>query len=562
MLSVTNKLGRFIAAISVVLLTVLPAFAADAPVKLESDNFRIESFFFGNTGTIVSLSAAIPPVITSGPTTQNIQEESVQIVWTTDKNATSSVFIGLAPGNYTNQIGNPNTVMTQNHSVTLNSLTRGTEYFYKVRSQDIDGNAVESAEGSFTTDPGDIQPPVITAGPFISIDSASLVTISWETDEPASSLVQYGVNSVDEITIGRADERTLFHQVRVSGLTPQQSYVWRVRSVDNAGNAAVSAIQTISTPNSPFISGFNVTDITLTSAVVQWNTSTASTTIVEYGTSSASYTTRLVDENIATNHTVRLSNLQSGTTYFLRVAGVDQAGNLLQSDEKVFATVVIPRITNLRVEDVTDISATVLWTSSSPIDELVRYEISDHPNAEFIGRRFSAGTDQMVVEHRLELSDLESSSEYVLSVLGKDIFGNQASSDTIRFNTQVDSKAPEILNIRSDTTVDLGSRQTVQVLVSFELSELGKAIIEYGPGANQPYDKKVETDIAYSRAKFMVIPGLQPGQSYHFRIVATDRAGNVAVSPDYLVLAPRQPLSLLDLIFGQIRENFGWLQNL
>src|SRR5690606_25560195 len=130
-----------------------------------------------------------------------------------------------------------------------------------------------------TTDPGDIQPPVITAGPFISIDSASLVTISWETDEPASSLVQYGVNSVDEITIGRADERTLFHQVRVSGLTPQQSYVWRVRSVDNAGNAAVSAIQTISTPNSPFISGFNVTDITLTSAVVQWNTSTASTTI-------------------------------------------------------------------------------------------------------------------------------------------------------------------------------------------------------------------------------------------------------------------------------------------
>ena len=60
----------------------------------------------------------------------------------------------------------------------------------------------------------------------------------------------------------------------------------------------------------------------------------------------------------------------------------------------------------------------------------------------------------------------------------------------------------------------------------------------------------------------MVIPGLEPGQSYHYRIVAQDRVGNQSTSSDYLVLAPSQPVSLLDLIFSQIRINFGWLSQL
>lgn len=562
---VTNNVRRSCALMLVigVLWAGLPvARATDAPVKIESDNFGIESFFFGSTGVVFSFSASIPPVITSGPTVSAITEFTANVSWTTDKSASSAVYIGTTSGTYTNQIGNPNNVLTFNHSVTLNGLNRGTTYYYKVRSVDIDGNAVESAEGSFQTDPGDITAPVITLGPLISIDSASLVTISWETDEPASSLVEYGVNGVTENTVGRPDERTLFHQVKIAGLTPSQSYVWRVRSSDADGNTVTSDTQELATPNSPFISGFTITDITLTSAVVQWNTSTASSTIVEYGTSSADYTTRIVDENIATSHTVRLTELESGTIYYLRVSGLDPAGNLLQSDEKVFATIVVPVITELTISEITENSALVTWKSSSPIDELVRYEIKNHPDPDQVGRRFSAGNDQLVTIHALELLDLESSSTYDLSVLGKDIFGNQASSNTISFTTLVDSTAPSIFNIRSDTTIDLGSRQTVQVIVSFELSELGKAVIEYGPGASGPYDKKIETDIFYSRAKLMVIPGLQPGQSYHFKIVATDRSGNNAESPDYLVLAPKQQLSLLDLIFGQIRENFGWLRNL
>lgn len=570
MLYATNKLLRSLVIAFAVCLSVAPAFpvqaADDAPVKIQSGNYSIESFFFGATGVVYSYSASLPPIITAGPTVSGITETEVTVSWTTDKQANSIVYLGTSSGDYSNQIGQLDTYATA-HNIQIDRLTKGTTYFSKVRSVDVDGNQVDSGEFSFTTDAGDITPPVITLGPLISIDSASLVTISWTTDEVSSSVVEYGVTDVAENAVGRAEDLTLFHQVRVSGLTPSQAYRWRVRSRDAAGNVVTSATQILATPNSPFISGFSITDVTLTSAVVQWSTSTASTTKVEFGTSSSNYDQEVTDAAFSTNHVVRLTGLTSGTIYYMRVSGVDQAGNLLQSDEKVVSTVVIPQITELLVSDITENSALVTWKSSSPIDELLRYDIVEHPNPEFVGKRGSGGNDLLSTDHRYELTELESSTVYTLTVIGKDVFGNQAVSSNVRFTTPPDSTRPRILSLRSDTTVDLGSRQTVQVLVSLELSEPAKVVIDYGPGASGDYEKQVLTDTIYSRAKFLVIPGLQPGQSYHFRVVVTDRVGNEDVAdpaerPDYLVLAPAQPVSLLDLIFGQIRANFGWLSNL
>lgn len=567
----TSKLRTVFAIALAVLVgvtaTVPKALAADdAPIKIQSGNYGIESFFFGSTGVVYSYSASLPPVITAGPSVSGITETEVTINWTTDKQANSVVYLGTTSGSYSNQIGQVDTYSTA-HNVQIDRLTKGTTYFSKVRSTDVDGNQVESSEFSFTTDPGDITAPTIIVGPLISIDSASLVTISWTTDEVASSIVEYGVTDVTENAVGRAEDLTLFHQVKVSGLTPSQAYLWRVKSRDSAGNAVVSTTQRLATPNSPFISGFTITDVTLTSAVVQWNTSTSSTTKVEYGTSTSNYTTKIEDATFTTNHIVRLSSLASGTIYYLKVSGVDQAGNLLQSDEKVFATVVIPQITDLVVSDVTEDSAKVTWKSSSAIDEFLRYEILEHPNPEFVGKKGSGGNDLLSTDHTYALTELESSTVYTLTVIGKDVFGNQAVSGNVKFTTPPDSTRPKILSLRSDTTIDLGSRQTVQVLVSLELSEPSKVVIDYGPGASGEYEKQVLTDTQYSRAKFLVIPGLQPGQSYHFRVVVKDRVGNEDVAnpeerPDYLVLAPAQPVSLLDLIFGQIRANFGWLSKL
>jgi len=542
------------------LLGAMPVQAA--PTRFTSPSYGVESIIFGGTGTLRDAEASIPPVITAGPTISNIKTTSVDVSWTTDKASNSVVALGTTSGTYTSQAGDLVDTTFTSHTVTLNNLVRGTQYFYKVRSSDVAGNLVESSEKTFTTDPGDITPPVITTGPSIAKNSASLITVTWETNELSSSVVEYGINDVTENGVGRADDLTLFHQVQVSGLQSSQKYLIRVKSRDAAGNNGVSETQTLETLESPSITEVRITDITLNSALLQWRTTTPSTSVVNYGKSST-YTENSSDTSTyTTTHLVRLSGLESGTTYYLRISGTDQAGNRLSSDEYIFKTVVLPLITDFSIGDTTANSVNLNWKSSSDIDEFIRYEIVKSDDPKLIGKKYTSGNDTLASNHVFQLTDLDSETTYSVTVLGKDVFGNQAVSPQQTFTTLPDRDPPVIKNIRTDSTVDLGSKQTVQALVLFDLSEPGKSYIEYGPGASGDYDKKVETDSDFTQSKFLIIPGLKPGNSYHFHIVAVDRSGNQAVSDDVLFLSPAQKTNLIEAITHQLQDKLGWIANL
>jgi hypothetical protein len=315
----------------------------------------------------------------------------------------------------------------------------------------------------------------------------------------------------------------------------------------------------ITTLSSPAISEVRVSDITLNSAVIQWKTTTTTNSFIDYG-STSEYGQHFADAGAYTQtHIARLGGLETGTVYRLRISGYDQSAtpNLLKSDEYVFKTIVLPRLTEFKVSDILSGGGTLTWKSSADTNEFITYSAISGADKSALGKIENRANAKLVGEHSFQLTDLESSTEYAVTVFGNDVFGNQSPPVTLTFTTKIDSTPPEIQNIKSDTTVDLGSAQTVQVLVSFGLNELGTSVIEYGDGASGPYASRVATDIEPSRNKFMVIPGLQPGNSYHFRIVAKDLAGNETDSADYLVLAPSKPISLLDLIFGQLRDNFA-----
>ena len=533
-----------------------------APTRFTSPTYGIESVIFGGTGTLRSSEASIPPVITAGPTAASITTTTVLVSWVTDKASNSVVLYGLTSGVYDQQTGQIDQATDTQHQVKLSGLTRGKTYYYRVHSTDVAGNLTVSPEATFATDPGDTIPPNLRSGPTLAFTSSTSASVTWETDELASSQIEYGIGAVTENVIGSSDELTLFHQVQINGLRPAQGYVYRVRSKDASGNLYTGVINSLTSPNAPSITNVKISDITLNSAVVEWQTTVASTSLVSYGTASGSYTQTISDDTFTNNHTFRLTGLANGTTYYLQITAQDSSGNKYRSDEYLFKTVVLPLITKFSVTQVTATSATLSWDSSSDIDELVRYSIVKNEDPALVGKGYSAGSEKLVSHHSYQLSDLESNTEYSVSVLGKDVFGNAALSANESFSTLVDHVPPAILNVKSDTTVDLGSKQTVQVLVSFGLSKKGHAVIEYGTGASGPYTKKVETDTDLSTNKFMVIPSLTPGESYHFHIVATDKNQNHSESPDYLVLAPSQPVSLYDLIFGQIRTNFGWLSKL
>ncbi|HEV8638763.1 MAG TPA: DUF4082 domain-containing protein [Chloroflexota bacterium] len=101
----------------------------------------------------------------------------------------------------------------------------------------------------FDTIPSAGTPPVITGVEATAITSTG-ATISWNTDQPADSQVEYGPATVYGATTVSAAPVTS-HSLALSGLTPGTLYHYRVKSKDAAGNPATSADLTFTTAACP-----------------------------------------------------------------------------------------------------------------------------------------------------------------------------------------------------------------------------------------------------------------------------------------------------------------------
>ncbi len=84
------------------------------------------------------------------------------------------------------------------------------------------------------------------AAPTPSGVTATTATISWGTNEKATSYVEYGVGTAGRVA--GDDTHVTQHSVQLTGLTPGTSYVWRVRTSDRFRNVTQTALQTFTTP--------------------------------------------------------------------------------------------------------------------------------------------------------------------------------------------------------------------------------------------------------------------------------------------------------------------------
>lgn len=98
------------------------------------------------------------------------------------------------------------------------------------------------------------EPPSIpdTTAPSIANVSAENITetnaiIIWTTDEPATSQVQYGKTTAYDLTTPLDSGLVTSHSVSVTGLDPDSTYHFSVKSKDLAGNEAVSGDYTFTT---------------------------------------------------------------------------------------------------------------------------------------------------------------------------------------------------------------------------------------------------------------------------------------------------------------------------
>jgi len=108
-----------------------------------------------------------------------------------------------------------------------------------------------TAGGYTATYAVDVTPPVIsgvTATPGLN-DTA---TITWTTDEPADSRVDYGLSASALTSHAAGSSSTTSHSVVLTALSPVTTYFYQVTSADGAGNTASSAVLSFTMPTTQF----------------------------------------------------------------------------------------------------------------------------------------------------------------------------------------------------------------------------------------------------------------------------------------------------------------------
>jgi hypothetical protein len=90
----------------------------------------------------------------------------------------------------------------------------------------------------------------------------------------------------------------------------------------------------------PILSNVSVTNITLTSATVIWDTDEVADSLVKCGIESETYTVQDYDPTNVTAHSVNLIGLLSNTTYYFVVNSTNMNGNSSESEEYTFSTTI------------------------------------------------------------------------------------------------------------------------------------------------------------------------------------------------------------------------------
>jgi len=169
-------------------------------------------------------------------------------------------------------------------------------------------------------------------------------TITWTTDAPATSVLQYGTSTDYGITQSDGS-LAVNHEFLLTGLNFCTTYNFRLSSVDGGGYGATSTNQTFTTLGCTGvgISGI-LPSVTENSATISWTTDEVSTSAIEYGLD-AGYGLTASSSEMTNSHSIILSGLTPGTKYYYRILSVDSVGNVSATGEQSFSTVNRVRLT-------------------------------------------------------------------------------------------------------------------------------------------------------------------------------------------------------------------------
>ena len=470
---------------------------------------------YGNTNEsadfIFKTMDTIPPEIT------NIKNStpsgtSIIISWNTDEASDSTVEYGLDE-NYGNIISNESLVTS--HTITLTDLFPDTLYHFCVKSTDNKTNTNVSSDFTFKT--LDTVPPEIYDIKN-STPTGTSVTITWSTNELSDSLVNYGLDTNYGL-IAYDPILTNFHNITITDLNSETLYHFCVNSTDANNNKNQSIDFTFKTQDitPPEIFNIDVIEIKHNSVKISWNTNEPSNSILKFG-KTVSYGLNKTNQDLITNHVIELTDLNSETTYHFCVNSTDESNNTNQSTDFNFTTLDItpPELFNIDIIEITHNSVKISWNTNELSDSLLKYGKTDSYGLKKINQ-------DVVTDHVIELTDLNSETTYHFCVNSTDESNNSNQSGDFTFKT-LDITPPEISNI------DIFEITHNSAKVLWNTNEPSKSIVKYGMTISYAF---TQANGEFVKSHIIELIDLSSETIYHFCINSTDVSNNTNQSEDF-----------------------------
>lgn len=216
---------------------------------------------FSYPGTTLDLSTIARPRI-SNIEAQEVKGEpvpTVEVSWETNTETTSIItyYPESAPQTVENEVDAD--FIQGERKLRLTALQPDTNYLIQVRGRDKFGNEALSEIQRITTSVDTrapritnlrIEGAVISQGATLGGQPLAQLIVSWDTDEPATSQIEFGEGTGTSYTqrTQKDGSLTFNHLVVISKLQPSQVYHLQVSSEDSAGNLGQSVDTVTITP--------------------------------------------------------------------------------------------------------------------------------------------------------------------------------------------------------------------------------------------------------------------------------------------------------------------------
>ena len=314
-----------------------------------------------------------------------------------------------------------------------------------------------------------------------------------------------------------------------TGLT-QDTHYYKVKACDSANNCGALSSEVSLYPDGKYTTAPTITadpvvsSVTTKRATITWGTNRAGDSKISYGTGSGSYYDEEPSNSTqTTDHSISLTNLEPGATYFYKAKWTDEDGNTGESEEFSFNTDPAPVVKDVSAKNIGLDSALVQFTSTGASKVKIYYGKSTS-----FGGISEAATATSETTYTTSLEGLEDGAKYYYKINTIDSEGDEYEGTILDFITL---PRPKISNVRIQQVA--GAAQST-VLVTWESNTEISSIITYYPQGDAA-SAKDEVNVALIKENHkMIIRGLIPQTTYSLYVKGRDKAGNEASSDAHM----------------------------